>query len=227
MDSIPAVPTLTATGNTVCEGEPNGTIAVTNPIGADYTYSLNGGTYQSEPSFTGLAAGTYTVTVQTPAGCTSAPATIVVPEETFAPVISIVPTADTLCPNVGTYTLTAEITGGDAPFAYTWSGAGVADADALATTLTVDADACNTFYVSTITVTDINNCTATDSDTVYVRDTELPTITGTLDVVTYNGCDVNVIPTAAQTAGELEALGLTLADNCTAVYYIMLNGLPW
>ena len=223
VDSIPAVPTLTATGNTVCEGEPNGTIAVTNPIGADYTYSLNGGTYQSEPSFTGLAAGTYTVTVQTPAGCTSAPATIVVPEETSAPVISIVPTADTLCPNVGTYTLTAEITGGDAPFTYTWSGAGVADADALATTLTVDADACNTFYVSTITVTDINNCTATDSDTVYVRDTELPTITGTLDVVTYNGCDVNVIPAAAQTAGELEALGLTLADNCTAVDALVVN----
>ena len=223
VDSIPAVPTLVATGNTVCDGTPNGTITITNPLGSDYTYSLNGGTYQSEPSFGELTPGTYTVTVQTPAGCTSDPATVEVPDETASPVITIIQTLDTLCPNVGTYTLTAEIVGGEAPFTYTWSGDGVADANDLTTTLTVDANACNTFYVSNINVVDANNCTATDADTVYVRDTDLPTITGDLAVVTYNGCTIDVLPAVATTATELEALGVTLADNCTAADALVVN----
>lgn len=223
VDSIPAVPQLTAVGNTVCVGDPNGAITVVSPLDADYTYSLNGGEYQSDPNFGTLPAGTYTVTVQTPAGCTSEPATIEVPEESAAPTITIVATLDTLCPNIGSYTLTAEINGGTAPFAYTWTGNGVADADALTTTLTVNADACNTMYVSNISVTDANNCTATDVDTVFVRDTDLPTITGTLAVVSYNGCSTADAPAAVTTSAELQALGLTLADNCTAADALVVN----
>lgn len=223
VDSIPAVPQLTAVGNTVCVGDPNGAITIVSPLDPDYTYSLNGGEYQSEPNFNTLPAGTYTVTVQTPAGCTSEPATIEVPEESSAPTITIVATLDTLCPNIGTYTLTAEITGGAAPFAYTWTGDGVADANDLTTTLTVDANACNTMYISNISVTDANNCTSTDVDTVYVQDTDLPTITGTLAVVTYNGCTTDDAPAAVTTTDELQALGLTLNDNCTAVDALVVN----
>lgn len=223
VDSIPAVPQLTAVGNTVCVGDPNGAITVVSPLDPDYTYSLNGGEYQSEPNFNTLPAGTYTVTVQTPAGCTSEPATIEVPEESSAPTITIVATLDTLCPNVGTFTLTAEISGGSAPFAYSWSGDGVADADDLSTTLTVDAAACNTMYVSNISVTDNNNCTSTDVDTIYVRDTDLPTISGDLALVTYNGCTTDDAPAAVTTAAELQTLGLTLADNCTDVDALVVN----
>lgn len=223
VDSIPAIPQLASTGNTICAGDPNGAITVVAPIGDGYTYSLDGGDYQPEQTFNGLAAGIYTVTVQTPAGCTSEPAEVEVLEESAAPVVTIVATLDTLCPNIGTYTLTAEIVGGEAPFNFTWTGNGVADANDLTTTLTVDATACNTMYVSNISVTDANNCDAADVDTVYVRDTEIPTITGTLDVVTYNGCTSEVAPAAVTTPAELEALGLTLADNCTAPDALTVN----
>ena len=216
VDSIPATPQLTATGNTICAGDPNGSITVTDPLGVDYTYSLNGGAYQSDPTFTGLAAGTYTVTAQTPAGCTSDTAIIEVPESTDAPTIAIVPTPDTLCPNVGSHSLSATIDGGTAPFTYSWSGTGVAEANDLATTLTVDATLCHTQYAIQLDVVDANNCSTTAYDTVYVDDSVLPTIAGVLDVVTYNGCTADAAPAAVTTAAELQALGLTLDDNCTA-----------
>ncbi|OMP30018.1 hypothetical protein BKM32_14135 [Mangrovimonas sp. DI 80] len=49
-----------------------GTITVNNVSGgvAPYTYSLDGVTFQSGSTFTGLTAGTYTVTIQDATGCT-------------------------------------------------------------------------------------------------------------------------------------------------------------
>lgn len=48
-----------------------GTITVTSPISSEYTYKINSGTYQVNPSFINLAAGTYNVTAKNAAGCTS------------------------------------------------------------------------------------------------------------------------------------------------------------
>ncbi|MFP9115933.1 gliding motility-associated C-terminal domain-containing protein [Flavobacterium sp. RHBU_3] len=48
-----------------------GTLTVTAPTGSGYLYSINGGAFQSNTSFTGLAVGNYTVTVQNADGCTS------------------------------------------------------------------------------------------------------------------------------------------------------------
>jgi hypothetical protein len=50
-------------------GTNNGTITVTATGGTGLTYSINGTTFQSSNSFTGLAAGNYTVTVKSSAGC--------------------------------------------------------------------------------------------------------------------------------------------------------------
>ncbi len=67
-----------------CFGEttPTGTIKVKNPkggTGTNYTYNLKGGSIdksQSTPEFTGLPAGTYTVTVTDPNDCSSDPASV-------------------------------------------------------------------------------------------------------------------------------------------------------
>lgn len=62
--------TVTATKVDPTTGQSNGSITATATGGAGFTYSLNGGAYQSSGSFTGLAAGTYTVTAKNSAGCT-------------------------------------------------------------------------------------------------------------------------------------------------------------
>lgn len=47
-----------------------GSITVTEPLGTDYTYSIDGTNFQSSPNFTNVASGNYTVTVKDLNGCT-------------------------------------------------------------------------------------------------------------------------------------------------------------
>lgn len=58
--------------NVNCNGASTGQITITNVVGGTglYEYSIdNGTTYQPTPTFTGLAAGTYTLTVRDDSGC--------------------------------------------------------------------------------------------------------------------------------------------------------------
>jgi mono/diheme cytochrome c family protein len=48
----------------------NGTITVTASGSNGFTYAKNGGTYQTSNIFSGLAAGSYTITVKDSSGCT-------------------------------------------------------------------------------------------------------------------------------------------------------------
>jgi hypothetical protein len=75
--TISATPSVSATSPTVCVGG-TGTITLTGSGGlAPYTYSLNGGTYQSSGVFSNLSLGTYTVSVQSSAGCTATTSVVV------------------------------------------------------------------------------------------------------------------------------------------------------
>ena len=66
----PGAPTVTAVTTSAACGSSNGTIKATGHGGSTpYTYSLNGGPFQSSGTFTGLSAGTYTVAVQDDQGC--------------------------------------------------------------------------------------------------------------------------------------------------------------
>jgi hypothetical protein len=67
--------------NATCFGGNNGQITVTNTGGTGpFTYQLNGGTPQNNNVFTGLAAGTYTITVNDATGCSAiASATVTQP----------------------------------------------------------------------------------------------------------------------------------------------------
>ena len=67
----PAAPVLTHVNNTSCLGAPNGSVTVSGPTGAGFSYAINGGEPQSSPTFSGLAADTYSVTVTDGNGCTS------------------------------------------------------------------------------------------------------------------------------------------------------------
>jgi gliding motility-associated-like protein len=92
LPSVPAVPTASVTVQPTCT-LPTGTIVVTSPTGASYTYSLNGTTYQGSTTFSSLAPGSYNVTVQeVTTSCVSAPTILVVdplPAGPAAPVATI------------------------------------------------------------------------------------------------------------------------------------------
>ncbi len=56
--------------NATCNGATNGAISVTGNSGtAPYTYRLNSGSFQSSGSFTGLAAGSYTIRIKDSTDC--------------------------------------------------------------------------------------------------------------------------------------------------------------
>lgn len=60
----------TSISNATCFGSANGSFTATATGGAaPYTYSINGTTYQSSASFTGLSAGVYTLYVKDNLGC--------------------------------------------------------------------------------------------------------------------------------------------------------------
>ncbi|MGQ7945991.1 T9SS type B sorting domain-containing protein [Flavobacterium sp. WC2509] len=78
----PVITTLTLKQDIKCNGDATGIIEVTidssKGIGP-FTYSKNGVTYQSSNTFTGLTAGTYTITVKDSKGCINiVPATITI-----------------------------------------------------------------------------------------------------------------------------------------------------
>jgi hypothetical protein len=61
--------TVTLTKVDPTTGQSNGSITASASGGTGFTYSLNGGAFQASPTFTGLPAGTYTVTAKSSAGC--------------------------------------------------------------------------------------------------------------------------------------------------------------
>jgi subtilisin-like proprotein convertase family protein len=135
--------------NVSCNGGNNGT-ATANPVGGTppYTYAWsNGGTTQT---ISGLAAGTYNVTVTSSNGCSgTGSVTITQPAALTVSVSGVNPTSG----NNGS--ATANPSGGTSPYSYLWSNGG--------TTQTITGLGAGTY---TVTVTDANNCTATGSVTL-------------------------------------------------------------
>ena len=68
VNEMPASPTQT----TDCSaGFGQAVVTVTGPLGADYEYRLDAGTYQSGTTFNAVANGSHTITVRNSAGCTT------------------------------------------------------------------------------------------------------------------------------------------------------------
>ena len=66
----PPKPTLTIENVTNCIS-PNGKIIITSPTGTGYTYSIDGGPFQSNIVFPNLSAGTYVIKVRNASNCES------------------------------------------------------------------------------------------------------------------------------------------------------------
>jgi large repetitive protein len=86
----PEVPVLAAV-QPDCDN-PLGSIEVTSPLGTEYTYSIDGTTFQADPLFADLIPGDYTITVKNEDGCTSAEIITInaVPDAPEVPVLAAV-----------------------------------------------------------------------------------------------------------------------------------------
>jgi len=134
-----------------CNGGSNGTATVVASGGtAPYTYSWSpsGGT---NPTATGLSAGTYTVTITDNNGCQITRSTTV--NQPIAALTGTISKTDVSCHGGGNGTATVVASGGTAPYTYSWSPSG-------GTNATATGLSAGTY---TVTVTDNNSCQITRS----------------------------------------------------------------
>jgi len=144
----------------------------------NFTYRLGTGVYQSASSFTGIPAGTYSITVKDANGCTkNTSITIEVPVNP----LTITANAGVINCNGGTAIVTVSASGGTAP--YTGTG-----------TFTVSAGTYN------YTITDANNATQTTSVTV-TQPTEIVPVVTAGTITTFGGTTtINVSATGGSPA---------------------------
>ena len=137
------------------------TVFATDPNSETLEYALNGSNYQSSSTFTTIPNGNYTVIVRnTTSSCVVAQNFTV---DCF-PIINITPTTTpTSTCNMCDATISIDVNGGTAPYAYLWSNGSIAQNQ---NTL------CTGTY--TLTVTDANGNTATQS--ISITNPEVPTI---------------------------------------------------
>ncbi len=167
----------------LCTTSSNGAINLTLSGGvAPYTYAWTGpnGFTASTQDITGLAPGTYTVTV-TDAGCTrTASFNVVAPAALGVSITpSILPFGQNIACNGGsTGSIATVITGGTPSYTVNWSGpGGYTSNSASISGLSAGAYA--------LTVTDVNGCTATANATLTQPTAMTASITGTTPVTCF------------------------------------------
>ncbi len=112
-------PTVTATSTPAACSNINGTITATGAGGiAPLQYSMDGINFQPGNIFTGLAAGSYSITVKDNTGCTNVITVLV--NSTGGPIVTAVPTVSSCSSNNGTITVTAS--GGTGTYTYSING---------------------------------------------------------------------------------------------------------
>ncbi len=136
--------------NVLCHGGSNGSIDLSASGGVGpYTYLWSGG--ETTQGISGLAAGTYTVSVTDFNTCTKPFATITEPADMVLEETQV----NVLCHGGSNGSIDLSASGGVGPYTYLWSGG--------ETTQGISALAAGTYTVS---VTDFNSCTKTLAATI-------------------------------------------------------------
>jgi uncharacterized protein (DUF2141 family) len=174
--------TLNQTGTIICNGNTNAAISVSASGGqANYSYSINGTTYQSSNTFSNLGAGTYTIYAQDANGCIGSN-TLTITQPT-AIGINAVPTMIS-CAGLNNGQIFVSASGGSAPLTYSING-----------TTFVSSNTFNGLSAGTYTVTvkDANGCQQTFNTTI----TEPAPLSLTCATTVSNGSDGTITVTGA------------------------------
>ena len=199
--------TITVTGtvtNTSGAGATNGSISASASGSTGFTFNINGGAFQSSGNFTGLAAGSYTITAKNGSGCTGSNSFTVNNNDPCLAVsftVSGTATNATPCLSTENGSITASTSGGGTGFTYNLNN-GVFQASSTFSNL-----AANTY---TVGAKETGGCIKTVTVTVN------PAPQGTLfaavkTIITANcalsGCHSGSAPTG----------GLDFTQNCVIV----------
>ena len=205
-----------------CNGDTNGEVSASASGGTSpYTYVWNTG--ETTATETNLAAGTYTVTITDLHGCTTAEMVNLSEPTVLATMIMV--DANVSCNGFSNGSLTATGTGATMPYNYLWSNS--------ATTATITGLVAGTY---TVTVTDNEGCTSTNSETITEPTSLLATavvdanvscngfsdgsmtVTGTGATMPYNYLWSNSATTATITGLVAGTYTVTVTDNegCTS-----------
>jgi len=176
VNSVPGAPTQPTAG-TVTQPTcalPTGTIEVASPLGASYSYSIDGTNFQSGTTFSGLTPGNYTITVlDNTSGCSSvSTSSITIDPVAGTPIVTLVTSTSVTCVGDIDGGLEISVSGGIAPYAYAWTP-NVGSGNILSN---IAAGSYN------VTVTDDAGCSTTATFTV-----------GSPAAIAVNGVETNVI----------------------------------
>ena len=158
-------------------GSSNGSIVATingSSNGAHYHWSRG----DTTGSITNVAAGIYTVTITNSLGCSASKADTVI--SSAGPSVTASATAVS-CFGGNDGTATANATGGTGTLSYSWSGGG--------TTPTISGKPASTY---TVTVTDINQCSATATTTITQPSSAVSLTTSSTPVICTTGGTASV-----------------------------------
>src|SRR5690606_29356603 len=124
---------------------------------APYTYLWNDANAQTTATATGLAAGTYMVTVTDANNCTTITNVTIAEPTLLEASITLTNVVNVSCFDGNDGSAMVTVSGGTAPYTYLWN-----DATAQTTATAAGLEA-GTY---TVTVTDANNCTTTETFTI-------------------------------------------------------------
>ncbi len=196
----PQVMTASVTGikDVSCFEGSDGNVTVSASGGLPpYVYSIDGGPFGASNVFTGLEMGSYIITVRDQNSCeTVVPATVIQPP---FPLAASATATDVLCHGESTGSISLTISGGTAPYSYSWNNGAVTED--LNNIPAGDYD---------VTVTDANGCTATAAATVTEPDEALEAAVSVTDVLC-NGDDTG-------------SAGLTVTGGTEPYTYLWSDG---
>ena len=230
----PPTVSVTSSLNVLCNGAATGSLAVAPTGGtAPFTYTLTTPTQTNTTgNFTGLVAGTYSVTVRDNFGCTATVTAVIAQPTTLTGTVSMIPVN---CFGNSTGTVSAGGAGGTAPYTYSWPALGAS------TSATTGGAAAGTY---TVTIKDANLCTITRTITVTqptsltLTSTLTPatcgnangsgtvTVGGGTPAYTYNWSNGGLTPTLTAAAAGTHTVTITDNNGCVLTRTVTITNIP-
>ena len=182
---VQLVAQISSSTNVTCFGAADGTASVDVTGGTTpYSYSWDDPSSQTTSKATGLAPGTYHVTVTDAKGCSQTVGITITEPVALSATTTVI---DVLCKGDATGSSTVTASNGTAPYTYLWSNGAT---DQIATGLTAGT--------YSVTVTDKNGCTTTVSSILISE--PVTSLTATITSSTNPSCEGTTTGSATVTA---------------------------